>query len=149
ARCRRAAYEAYAHQELPFDRLVEDLRPDRDLSRNPLFQVVFHMVDRPLAPVALDGTTVTPVPLPATTSPFHLEIQLQVGRDGGLHVLAASSEDVFESELIDQLMGHYLGLIERGAESFAHRVSELPLLSPDEERLLLEEWSGDADSRWP
>ena len=67
---------AYSHQDLPFDRLVEELHLQRDLSRNPLFQVMFALQNAPLRPLELPGLALTPVEGDSETAHFDLTLQI-------------------------------------------------------------------------
>ena len=82
ARSRRAALEAYSHQDLPFERLVEELRPERRLSHNPLFQVMFAVQNAPLGEIDLPGLTFSPAPFEFPATRFDLEIFFTERRGG-------------------------------------------------------------------
>src|SRR5207244_871894 len=82
ARVRKASLDAYEHQDLPFDKLVEDLNPVRDLSRHPLFQVMFALQNAPAHPLALAGMDVTPVRSPAVSTAFDLDLRLELRAEG-------------------------------------------------------------------
>ncbi|MYX39634.1 hypothetical protein GTW59_00730, partial [Streptomyces sp. SID89] len=78
---------AYSHQDLPFERVVDELQPDRDLSRNPLFQVMFELQHVQSTPLRLDGLAVERVPAPWRTAKFDLTLSLGRRADGGLQGL--------------------------------------------------------------
>ncbi|NJL21960.1 MAG: hypothetical protein HC895_15975 [Leptolyngbyaceae cyanobacterium SM1_3_5] len=111
-RVRDVAIAAYAHQELPFEKLVEELDPDRDLSRNPLFQVAFALQNAPMQPLNLPNVTLEPAPLQAQTTRFDLEVHLWEPLHGlhslwqaeaGLSGFISYSTDLFDRATIDRL----------------------------------------------
>ncbi|HEY0783847.1 MAG TPA: condensation domain-containing protein, partial [Thermoanaerobaculia bacterium] len=145
ARVRKTALEAYAHQDLPFERLVDELKPTRDLSHQPLCQVVFALQNAPLGELALPGLRLAPVELPGTVAKFDLTLALSPDADGpGFHGHLEHSRDLFDPATVARFAGHLLSLLAGVAESPALPLSELPLLSAGERHQLLLEW-GDAD----
>jgi amino acid adenylation domain-containing protein len=138
ARVRETALEAYAHQDLPFDRLVEELQPDRDTSRSPVFQVAFQLFNVPIRPLELRGVAVSWLPLAAQTAKFDLNLSLVAGEQG----LLGSCEhrrDLFEAATIDRMMGHLRVLLEGAVADPERRIVDLPVLS-EAEQLQLVEW---------
>jgi amino acid adenylation domain-containing protein len=143
-RVRETTVSSLAHQDLPFEKLVEALNPKRDLSHTPLFQVLLTH-DVALPELALGGMQVTVLPLPEVRwSRFDLSVETQDRRDGGLDVSVEYSTDLFEPETIDCLLGHLETLLAEVAEQPARPISELPLLTSEERSLLLEEWNATA-----
>ena len=84
-RVRETALEAYAHQDLPFEKLVEELRPDRDLSRSPLFQVMFVFQNAPARELSFKGLNVSPVRIAGETAKFDLTLSVNEVRQGSGH----------------------------------------------------------------
>ncbi|MEP1076598.1 amino acid adenylation domain-containing protein [Leptolyngbya sp. PL-A3] len=149
-RVRSVALEAYAHQDLPFEKLVEELEPERDLSRNPLFQIGFALQNAPMQPLELPGATLEPVHLEPGTTRFDLEVHLWEPSHGlrslwqsqdGLSGFVSYSEDLFDRSTIGRLVGHLQTLLEGiVADPDAH-LSELPLLTATERQQLLLDWN--------
>ncbi len=145
-RVRETALGAYAHQDMPFTRLVEALQPDRDLSRNPLFQVVFQLV----APAGNDGEQ------PAAHSsnaalqvPWRRAATLDLvfslaDRPGGLAGGIEYSTELFDADTIARLIRHFEVLLSGIAQEPSERISRLPLLTGPERRLLLHDWNDTA-----
>ncbi|MET0649873.1 MAG: amino acid adenylation domain-containing protein [Pyrinomonadaceae bacterium] len=139
-RVRGATLGAYAHQELPFERLVEELQPGRDLSRNPLFQVMFSLQNAPLEEFTLPGLRVSPVEIGNDVTRFDLEFHLWEG--GG--VLAGNliySTELFDAATVEQLLGHFRNLLEGVVADPDTRLPDLPLLTEVQRRQLLDEWN--------
>ncbi len=132
---RDTAVDAYQHQGVPFERLVSELQPVRDPSRNPLFQVVFTLQDEETAPLRLTGCTVEPVPLTNGTAKFDLEL-LVTRRDGRLSGTIEYASDLFDAATMSRLAGHYLRLLDAAAADPDRRLSELDLLTPAEHEQL-------------
>jgi len=143
ARVRKASLEAYDHQELPFEQLVEQLRPERHLGRSPLVQVIFQLMD--LAPAApqLRGLAVSPYPAPSRHVRFDLELSLRP-QGQGLRGEIAYSTDLFDEPTIDRLCGHFRTLLEGIAAQPERCVHELPLLTEAERRRALVDWNDTA-----
>ncbi|HEX5760628.1 MAG TPA: non-ribosomal peptide synthase/polyketide synthase [Thermoanaerobaculia bacterium] len=143
ARVREAALAAWAHQDLPFEKLVEELAPRRHLGRAPLFQVFMVLQNAPLSPPRLPGLAVRPVP-PAeaeeTAVKFDLALAFAASEDG-LTLEAEYSRDIFEGASVARLVKHLETLLAGLAAAPELRVSELPLLSAAETRQLLVEWN--------
>jgi amino acid adenylation domain-containing protein len=127
ARVRDVALGAYAHQDLPFERLVAELRPPRDLSRTPVFLVLFILQNSPLPALEAPGLTITLVPVERGATAFDLTVEVREG-DGGLALAFEYNADLFEPATIDRLAGAYALLLEAAAEDAGTRVSALPLM---------------------
>ena len=140
ARTREAALGAYAHQDLPFEKLVEELHPDRSVSHAPLFQVMFALQNAAgeEAP-ALAGLEVAPIPIDIGFSKFDLTFHVWE-RDGRLRIMAEYCTDLFEAETIRRMLGHYQTLLEGIVANPDERLSDLPLLTEAERQQFW--WSG-------
>jgi amino acid adenylation domain-containing protein len=143
SKVRRATLAAYEHQDLPFERLVEDLAPRRDLGRSPLFQVMLAFQNAPAAPLALPGLRMTPLEVPAAASKFDLSFSLTPGADGALLRLVYRA-DLFEATTVARMLGHCAALLDGMARGSRGPVAELPWLAEAERRELLAGWTGDA-----
>ncbi|MDJ0548257.1 MAG: amino acid adenylation domain-containing protein, partial [Microcystis sp. M49637_WE12] len=139
-RVREVTMDAYAHQDLPFEMLVEALQPERDLSHTPLFQVAFVLQNTPKSEIAMTGLTVTDLPPENTTAKFDLTLAM-VSTDDGLKGVWEYNTDLFESSTIERLSGHFLNLLGGIAANPQARISQLPLLTESETNQLLIEWN--------
>ncbi len=128
-RVREMCLGAYAHQELPFETLVEDLRPDRDLSRNPIFQVMLVLQNAPQQPFAAPGLSVTPVVVDRGASQLDLTLYVEETREGWLGTFEYAT-DLFDRETIERMAGHYLTVLRAMQQDPAHPVSELVAALP-------------------
>src|SRR5262249_28407790 len=140
-RVRNICLEAYAHQDLPFEKLVQELQLERDLSRNPLFQVMFVLQNtpRPLPqPTALSIERVDI--FPATSSLFDLSLYLRE-RDGKLIGFVEYNTDLFEPSTIERMIGHFEMLLKGIVADPEQPISTLPLLTQAERHQVLVEWN--------
>jgi amino acid adenylation domain-containing protein/non-ribosomal peptide synthase protein (TIGR01720 family) len=135
-RAREAALGAYAHQEMPFERLVQELSPERDPSRSPLFQVMFMLQNVPRAATALPGVKRRELGAPTVTAKFDLQLSAVEG-PSGLSFSVDYNVDLFDAATIDRLGASYLTLLEGAVADPARLVGELPLLPESERRALL------------
>ncbi|HEV2148046.1 MAG TPA: amino acid adenylation domain-containing protein, partial [Longimicrobiaceae bacterium] len=140
-RVRGTALGAFEHQELPFERLVDELGTERDLGRHPVFQVMFALQNAPEGALRLAGLTLAPLETGAAATPFELSLALREGPDGILAELLYAA-DLFEAATAQRMLGHYRALLERAAAEPDSPVAVLPLLAPAEREQLLEEWNG-------
>ena len=111
ARVREVCLDAYAHQDVPFEKLVEELKPERTLSQSPLFQVMFVLQNAPRTTLALPGLTLTPLRVESGTAKFDLTVFV-TATDAGLQTLAEYNTDLFDAATIDRLLGHFQTLLE-------------------------------------
>ncbi|QNP74887.1 amino acid adenylation domain-containing protein [Streptomyces roseirectus] len=135
ARVRDTALAAYDHQDLPFDRLVEELRPDRDLSRNPLFDVLFQLHPEQPDSLPLDGVSVRTLDVDNNTAKFDLSLALTELPDGLLGTLQYAT-DLFDRTTVERLAEHYVRLLRDALTDPARKLSRLDLLTPEERRAL-------------
>jgi hypothetical protein len=105
-RVRETTLGAYAHQDLPFDVLVAELRPERSADRSPLYQVLFTLHNTPMGPVALRGLTITPADPPSESAKFDLVLALNE-TDEGLLESIEYNVDLFDRDTIDQMLEEY------------------------------------------
>jgi amino acid adenylation domain-containing protein len=138
-RVRDTALGAYTHQDLPFERLVAELRPERVNDRNPVFQVMFTLQNSPRTNLELSGLTVTPLRVKSVTSKFDLLLHTQESADG-LITRIEYDTDLFAPETIRRILGHYRRCLEQIVVDAERRISSIALLSERERRQLLKEW---------
>jgi non-ribosomal peptide synthetase component F len=138
-RVREVALEAYAHQNLPFEKLVEELQPERDLSRSPLIQVMFALQNTPMMPLELAGLRVSPLALEYDAAKFDLTLYLWEIEDG-IEGSIEYATDLFDSVRIARMIGHYQTLLESITANPDQSISKLPLLTPREQHQLLTNW---------
>ncbi|MEH2129243.1 MAG: amino acid adenylation domain-containing protein, partial [Nostoc sp.] len=139
-RIREMALSAYAHQDLPFEMLVEALQPERYLSHTPLFQVMFVLQNAPMSDVELTGLTVSLLPIESATAKFDLTLGME-NTATGLVGAWEYNTDLFDSSTIERMAGHFVTLLEAIVANPSERISQLPLLTASEQRQLLVEWN--------
>jgi len=137
---RQTTQAAYQHQELPFDRVVEGLQPQRNLGYNPVAQVFFALQNAPADDFDLPGIHIQPLDPPVQQSRMDLEIHLREGADGleGAWIYAA---DLFAPATIERMIGHFQTLLAGIVTNPNQPVAGLPLLTEAERRQILVEWN--------
>ena len=141
-RVRRTALDAYAHQDLPFEKLVEELNPERDLSHLPLAQVMLVLQSAPADRLSLRGVEVAPYPLAEDMAPYDLTVELSPDGDG-LKGAFLYNTDLFEPATIEALVTHFERFVAAVAAPHV-RIDDVPLLDRAEVHALAHGW---VDSR--
>src|SRR6185312_7945296 len=144
-RAHRVVIAAADHQDIPFEKLVDEFKPARDLSRTPLFQVMLVLQNTPREDLDLSGLSVRSVELRATMSKFDLVLSMVEAGDllrGGLGFMT----DLFDNATVARLASHLESLLAAAVADPGQRVSELPLLGEGERQQLVREWSGAASA---
>lgn len=139
-RIRSVTLDAFEHQDLPFEKLVEELNPERSLSYNSLFQVMFVLQNASKQGGQLLGLIETPVELEATTSKFDLTLSIEE-RNGVLITSTEYNTDLFSANTIKRMNGHFQTLLEGIIENPKLPIAELSLLTKNEKQQLLIEWN--------
>ena len=142
-RVRQTALEAYAHQDVPFELVVESLQLERDLSRNPLFQVMFVLQPDPLRELSLGELAASPIDVDAATARLDLLLSLWEGE----HSLSGAVEynsDLFDAGTVVRLLGHLQTLLEAVVADPDRRLLDVPILTAAERRRLLVDWNATA-----
>ena len=139
-RVREVCLGAYGHQDLPFDRLVEELHAKRDLSRNPLFQVMFELHNASQRTIELPGLTLRPVEGDSETAHFDLTLRI-MDTEQGLTATFVYNTDLFEPGTMARMLGNFQTLLEAVVAAPEQRLSNLPLLTDAERRQVLVEWN--------
>ncbi len=139
-RVRETALDAYAHQDLPFEKLVEELRPARDLSRNPLFQVAFTVQNVPRRPTRLGDLTLRALPSEVPATRFDLEMHLGEDADG-FRLVSIYDRDLFDRTTVRRLGRWYQTVLEGVVEDPSRSLSAVPMLSAADLHQLLVEWN--------
>ncbi|AKG24558.1 thioester reductase [Calothrix sp. 336/3] len=146
-RVQNVAWEAYNHQDLPFDQLVAKLQPTRDLSHTPLFQVMFVLENAPKQEVQLSGLTLSFLEIPLTSANFDLSLGMRETEQGLLAKFEYNT-DLFDADTIARMAGHFQTLLWGIVNNQEQPISELPLLTEAERHQLLVEWN-DPQSEYP
>ncbi|MGD1807091.1 non-ribosomal peptide synthetase [Dapis sp. BLCC M126] len=160
---RQVALGAYAHQDMPFEKLVDILKPERDLGRSPLFQVMFILQNTPLSKIKFSGVKLETIPIEKNVSKYDLtlameeisddeSLTLDLERNTGLldrnkwGMIAAFeyNTDLFDAETIDRMAEHFQTLLSGIVANPNRPISELPLLTEAEHHKLLVEWNNTA-----
>src|SRR2546429_2428309 len=141
ARVREVALSAYAHQDLPFEKLVEELRPERSLSHNPLFQVLFALQNTPALDQEIPGLKLQAMGAKVGTAKCDLALFMAEGPQGLMGRLEYNT-DIFDSSTIDRLADHFQILLQGIVADPEQHIYDLPLLGRSECDQLLVEWNG-------
>jgi aspartate racemase len=140
ARVREVTLGAYSHQDLPFEKLVEETQPERKSSYNPLFQVMFAYQNAPKQALEMPGLTVSPVEIPNETAKFDLSLSM-VDTDRGLIGRLAYNTDLFDDTTICRILGNLQTLLKGVVENPERPIAALPILTDMERDQLLVEWN--------
>src|ERR1051325_10515005 len=135
-RVKEVAFGAYAHQDVPFERLVEELQPERSLNHSPLFQVMLVLQNAPTAELQLAGLSVETMAVDIETAKFDLTLTL-TETEQGLEGWLEYNRDLFASATIERMTGHFEVLVESVLSNPEQRLSELELLRPAQREQLL------------
>ncbi len=141
---KKTALAAYAHQDVPFEKLVEELNPVRDMSRQPLFQVLINSLQHEARAPDIAGLRLERLSGGTDTSIVDLELYIERRAEGRLSMRIRYATDLFERSTVERLAGHLRVLLEGIVVNPDARLSELPLLPARERRQLLEEWNATA-----
>ncbi len=139
-RVRQVALEAYAHQDLPFEKLVEELQPKRDLSHSPLFQVMFTFQDASLPSVEQVGAILNPIDVNESRAKFDLTLYMS-DTGQGLEGTFEYNTDLFDAATIARLAGHFQNILEGIVADPSQRLADLAMLTADERQQVLVEWN--------
>ena len=143
-RVRETTLGAYAHQDVPFEKLVEELSPERDPSRSPLFQVMFILQNAPTGDLRLGTARLQPLAVDTGTAKFELTLSLEEQADGSIGGYWEYATDLFDAATIERMAGHYVRLLEAALSDPQRSVAELDMLTPQERHRLLVEWNDTA-----
>ncbi|MBN3951852.1 MAG: amino acid adenylation domain-containing protein [Nostoc sp. NMS7] len=139
-RVREVTLGAYSHQDLPFEKLVEELHPERDLSYHPFFQVVFSLQNTPIETLELPGLTLSVFEFDTKTAKLDLEFHLWQDLDS-LKGQMVYSTDLFDDTTITRMLGHFQTLLESIVGNSELRLSDLSFLTEEERQELLIDWN--------
>jgi len=146
-RVRAEAFDAYAHQDLPFERLVAALRPERHLSHTPVFQVKFVLQNAPMETIELPGLSFSPLTVPSTSVGYDLILSAEETPEG-LQSALHYSTDLFDEVTARRMAGHFRTLLASIASDPQQRKSDLQILTDGERHQLLVEFN-DTSADYP
>lgn len=149
--CRNNALDSFAHQQLPFERLVETLQPNRDLSHHPLFQIMLVVDTVEPEPRTLGGLAITPLEAETTTSKFDLTLNVEESVDiygrAQIELGWEYSTDLFEAQTIERLSENFIQLVSEIVSKSEQSLESLSLVSQAEHQRILDK--GKAKKTWP
>jgi amino acid adenylation domain-containing protein len=146
-RVREVSLEAFAHQDIPFERVVEHMQPDRDMSRSPLFQVMFEFLSSPKQEHALTGLEITPLTVEYTAAKFDLTLTMAERGKAIVQTLEYNT-DLFEAGTVARMLHHMERILASIAANPDQRISEIEMLGEAERNTLLVEWN-DTERAYP
>jgi amino acid adenylation domain-containing protein len=137
---KETALEAYAHQDLPFEKLVEELQPERALSHSPLFQVMFHLQNAVTESLSLSGLSMSQLEVETQTAKFDLSLSIAESNEGLTGTLNYNT-DLFDTASVEQMAGHFERLLDSAVSNPEEQVSRLRMLSEAERDEVLFQWN--------
>ena len=143
ARVKETALSAYAHEDMPFEQLVQELSPERNLSHSPLFQVLFSLRNTPGGDLRLGNLQAEWFTGSGESSKYDLSLYLEENQ-GGLRGKIEYNTDLYDASTIERILKHFETLLESAVEAPGKRLSELDMLGAVERNRLLIEWNGTA-----
>jgi amino acid adenylation domain-containing protein len=139
-RVRETSLGAYAHQDLPFEKLVEAIQPERELNRQALFQVMFILQNAPRGVLDLPNLTIRQLHVHNHTSKFDLLLSM-VERDGRLSGALEYNTDILNQTTIDRMLGHFEVLLQELVRDAGQRLSDITLMAEEERQKVLFAWN--------
>ena len=137
---RETALDAFEHQDLPFEKLVEELQPERTLSHSPLFQVMFHLQNAVTESLSLSGLSMSQLEVETQTAKFDLSLSMAESKEGLVGTFNYNI-DLFDAASIERMVGHFEHLLEAAVANPDEQVSRLQLLSVAERDEVLLQWN--------
>ncbi|MEM7482027.1 MAG: amino acid adenylation domain-containing protein [Acidobacteriota bacterium] len=147
ASTRATTLAAFGHQEMPFEQLVELLAPDRNLAQSPLFQATLALATPGEETPQLAGCEVTAQPVERHEAHFELTLFAGERDDGGLDLNFSYDRDLFDASTVERLADHLVRLLDQAIREPRQPLSQLALMSPQDRRQILTDWSGAARDR--
>ncbi|MGC1478691.1 MAG: condensation domain-containing protein, partial [Terriglobales bacterium] len=139
---RSCALEAYAHQDVPFEKLVEELAPERSMDTTPLFQVMFTFQNIPKQIFEISGLEMEELEFETGIAKFDLSVELYEDRD--FHCRFEYNTDLFEKSTILRTLGHFRNLVNAALKNPDQLLSQMQLMNPGEREQILVEWNDTA-----
>ncbi|PMB42624.1 non-ribosomal peptide synthetase [Fischerella thermalis CCMEE 5330] len=139
-RVREVTLNAYTHQDLPFEKLVEELQPERDLSRNPLYEVMFVLQNTPMSMQEVSGLTLRTLEFDSGTAQLDIFLSMCESQEGLTGFLEYNT-DLFDSATITRFINHFQALLESIVADQQQRISQLSPLTAKEREQLLFGWN--------
>jgi len=139
-RVREVCLDVYAYQEIPFEKVVEELKPQRELNRNPLFQVMFVLQNTPARSVRPSGLTLESLEVESETTQFDLSLYMRE-RGGSLLGFFEYATDIFDNTTIERMARHFQKMLAEIVTNPDQPIATLPLLADTERHQLLIEWN--------
>ncbi|MFN6470894.1 MAG: amino acid adenylation domain-containing protein [Nostoc sp. SerVER01] len=139
-RIKEETLQAYAHQDVPLEKIVEELHPERNLSHHPLFQVMFVLQNAPMGNLELPNLSLIPLELEQVTAKFDLTL-LMIETEAGIQGTWEYRTDLFNVTTINRMVGHFKTLLESIVVNSKQRITELPILTATEQNQLLVDWN--------
>ena len=134
------AHGAFEHQDLPFEKLVDELQPERDLSRNPLFQVMFALQNAPMELLELKGLRLNVASHETRSTRFDMEFHIWQGQ-GALAIKLIYNTDLFDEATVSRMLSHYQFLMEGMMSSPDVKIADLHMLMEQERQLVIHQWN--------
>ncbi len=147
AKVKSTALEAYVHQDLPFEKLVEELHVDRDLSYNPLFQVMFVLQNVPIPSPQLSDISITCHEGENRTAKFDLTLYVE-DKEQGLVATIEYNTNLFNADTIDRMLGHFQTLLSGIVSDPDQCIADMPILTASLQQQLLFDWN-DTKTEYP
>src|SRR5579871_4290087 len=141
-RVREVSLGAYGHQDLPFEKLVEEMEPGRDLSRNPLFQVMVVLQNVPKGEMKLGGVKMEGMGVGEVGARFDLDWTLEENEAGGLSGELVYARDLWEEETVERMVRHWVRGMEGMVKEEEKGLWEMEWMEEEERRQVVEEWNG-------
>ncbi|MBE1556816.1 non-ribosomal peptide synthetase [Sporosarcina limicola] len=139
---KKVCIDAYTYQDIPFERIVEKLAPERNFGQNPLFQVLFNFYESPDS-ISFKNLETLFIDVDNKTSKFEIQMEL-TEKDGGLYGIVEYNTDLFHKETIERMISQYQKLVENIIKYPGKSMEEIPLLIDEEKDILLNKWNNTA-----
>lgn len=137
---RQLAFEAYAHQDLPFDQLIDEIQPERNMGHNPVFQVAFDMQNMPMPPLEISGLKISSMESERPLAKYDLSLTMEDTSEGLVGAMEYNT-NLFDHTTIAQMVGHFQVLLTGIVDNPKQKLWQLSLMGKDEFRKIIYDWN--------